>query len=639
MTQTTSPGSDAGEGEAQGSSHRKTEFPLLVLGALGVVYGDIGTSPIYAFRQALSVAPGAVVSGDEVLGLLSLIVWALTLIVAVKYIFFVTRADNKGEGGTLSLMSLAASGFAKSPRWIMAFGVTGAALFFGDAIITPAISVLSATEGVQVIAPGLSRWVVPLTVVIIIGVFSVQRFGTAGVSRVFGPVTAVWFLVLGATGLQHIIAVPEVLWAFNPAYGIKFLVDHAAIASLVLGAVFLAVTGVEGIYVDLGHFGRRPIVVAWFALVFPCLLLNYFGQGAFVLSHDLGTIDHPFFQMVPEWGQLPMVILATCATIIASQAVITGAFSLAQQAIALNLLPRMTVLHTSATQSGQIYMPQINTLLMVFVLILVVSFGSSAELSNAYGIAVSGVMLVTVLLLGVVMWKVWKWHPVATLLAMVPFLIVDIGFFIANANKLFQGGWVPAAVAVVLISLMVIWMTGRKRLADKTRRDEVPLEFLVDNLSKKKPTIVPGTAIFLTSDIEGAPTALLHSLKHYKVLHEHNVILTVVTSNLPRVADDEKVRIDAYNDLFYRVIVTFGYMETPNIPKALVLARKLGWKFDIMSTSFFLSRRSLKLGPKSGWRAWPDRVFIALARNASDATEYFHIPTGRVVEIGTQVLL
>ena len=576
MTQTISTGSDAGEGEAQPSGQRKTEFPLLVLGALGVVYGDIGTSPIYAFRQAISVAPGAVVSGGEVLGLLSLIVWALTLIVAVKYIFFVTRADNKGEGGTLSLMSLAATGFAKSPRWIMAFGVAGAALFFGDAIITPAISVLSATEGIRVIAPGLSRWVVPLTVVIIIGVFSVQRFGTAGVSRVFGPVTAVWFLVLGAIGLQHIIAVPEVLWALNPAYGIMFLVDHAAISSLVLGAVFLAVTGVEGIYVDLGHFGRRPIVVAWFALVFPCLLLNYFGQGAYVLSHDLSTIDHPFFQMVPDWGQIPMVILATCATIIASQAVITGAFSLAQQAIALNLLPRMTVLHTSATQSGQIYMPQVNTLLMVFVLILVVSFGSSADLSHAYGIAVSGVMLVTVLLLGVLMWKVWKWHPVATLLAMVPFLIVDLGFFIANANKLFQGGWVPAAVAIVLIGLMAIWMTGRKRLADKTRRDEVPLEFLVDNLSKKKPTIVPGTAIFLTSDIEGAPTALLHSLKHYKVLHEQNVILTVVTSNLPRVADDEKVRIDAYNDLFYRVIVTFGYMETPNIPKALALARKLG---------------------------------------------------------------
>jgi KUP system potassium uptake protein len=639
MTQTTSPGSDAGEGEAQPSGHHKTEFPLLVLGALGVVYGDIGTSPIYAFRQALTVAPGAVFSATEVLGLLSLIVWALTLIVAIKYIFFVTRADNKGEGGTLSLMSLAATGFAKAPRWITAFGVAGAALFFGDAIITPAISVLSATEGVRVIAPGLSPWVVPITVVIIIGVFSVQRFGTAGVSRVFGPVTAVWFLVLGATGLLHIIAVPEVLWALNPAYGITFLVEHMAIASLVLGAVFLAVTGVEGIYVDLGHFGRRPIVVAWFSLVFPCLLLNYFGQGAFVLSNDLGTVDHPFFEMVPAWGQLPMVILATCATIIASQAVITGAFSLAQQAIALNLLPRMSVLHTSATQSGQIYMPQINTVLMVFVLILVVSFGSSAELSHAYGIAVSGVMLVTVLLLGIVMWKVWKWHPLATVFVMVPFLVVDVGFFIANADKLLQGGWVPAAVAIVLASLMAIWMAGRKRLAEKTRRDEVPLEFLVENLSKKKPTIVPGTAVFLTSDIEGAPTALLHSLKHYKVLHEHNVILTVVTSNLPRVADDEKVRIDAYNDLFYRVIVTFGYMETPNIPKALALARKLGWKFDIMSTSFFLSRRSLKLGPKSSWRAWPDRVFIALARNASDATEYFHIPTGRVVEIGTQVLL
>jgi KUP system potassium uptake protein len=327
------------------------------------------------------------------------------------------------------------------------------------------------------------------------------------------------------------------------------------------------------------------------------------------------------------------------ATIIASQAVITGAYSLTQQATALNLLPRMRVLHTSETQSGQIYMPQVNTLLLIFVLLLVVSFGSSAALSSAYGIAVSGVMLVTVVLLGVVMWKVWKWHPVATLMVIVPFFLIDLGFFIANSAKLFQGGWVPAVVAVVLVTLMGIWMAGRRRLADKTRRDEVPLQFLVENLAKKKPTIVPGTAVFLTSDIEGAPTALLHSLKHYKVLHEKNLILTVMTSNAPRVPDDEKIRIDAYNDLFYRLVITFGYMETPNIPKALGLARKLGWKFDIMSTSFFLSRRSLKPSPKGGMPLWMDRLFIALARNATDATEYFHIPTGRVVEIGTQVIL
>jgi KUP system potassium uptake protein len=431
-----------------------------------------------------------------------------------------------------------------------------------------------------------------------------------------------------------------VLWALNPAYGITFLITHWGIATVVVGAIFLAVTGVEGLYVDLGHFGRKPIVYAWFILVFPCLLLNYFGQGAYVLGHDPNvTVDHPFFEMHPDWARIPMIGLATCATIIASQAVISGAYSLTQQAIALNLIPRMTVLHTSETQSGQIYMPQINTILFVLVVILVVSFGSSNALSNAYGIAVSGVMLVTTILLGVVMRRVWKWHLTPTILVMIPFLGIDTGFFVANVLKIFQGGWVPAVVAFVLAGMMGIWMLGRRRLSEKTRRDEVPLQFLADNLAKKKPTIVPGTAIFLTSDIEGAPTALLHSLKHYKVLHEHNVILTVITSSSPRVADNEKVRIDAYNDLFYRVVVTFGYMETPNIPKALALGRKLGWKFDIMSTSFFLSRRSLKPSPKGGMPFWMDKIFIALAKNATDATEYFHIPTGRVVEIGTQVII
>lgn len=640
MAQTTSAGAGAESGSTETAGHAKSEFPLLVMGALGVVYGDIGTSPIYAFRQALEASSAPASAVDEVLGLLSLIIWALTLTVTVKYIFFVTRADNKGEGGTLSLMSLAASGFKKTPRIIIAAGVLGASMFFGDAIITPAISVLSAVEGLQIVAPDLSRYIVPITVVIILGIFSVQRFGTGGVSKVFGPVTAVWFLALGLIGLSHIISNPGVLWALNPAYAVGFLVTHLEISTVVLGAVFLAVTGVEGIYVDLGHFGRKPIVFAWFALVFPCLLLNYFGQGAFVLSYTgEAPITHPFFQMVPDWGQIPMVILATCATIIASQAVITGAFSLTRQASALNLLPRIRVLHTSETQSGQIYVPQVNTILMIFVLLLVLAFGSSGSLSNAYGIAVSGVMIVTVALLGVVMWKVWKWHPVATLLVMVPFLIIDIGFFSANITKFAQGGWVPVATAAVMASIMVIWMAGRRRLSDNTRRDEVPLKFLVENLSKKKPTIVPGTAIFLTSDIEGAPTALLHSLKHYKVLHEHNVILTVVTSHLPRVSDDEKITIDAYNDLFYRMVITFGYMETPDIPKALLLARKLGVRFDVMSTSFFLSRRSLKPSPKGGMPLWMDRVFIALARNATDATEYFRIPTGRVVEIGTQVIV
>ena len=641
MTQTNTPGLTAGVDASDQSTHSRKDLNVLILGAIGVVYGDIGTSPIYAFREAMHARPGAASSASEILGLLSLIVWALTLTVSLKYVFFVTRADNNGEGGTLSLVALARKTFSNPPVWITVLGVLGAALFYGDAIITPAISVLSAVEGLELVAPDLTRWVVPITLVIILGVFFVQRFGTAKVSIVFGPVTAIWFLTLGLSGLVHIIDYPSVLWALNPLLGVQFLGTHFGIAFVVVGAIFLAVTGAEALYVDLGHFGRRPIVLAWFGLVFPCLLLNYFGQGAFVLEVGVENVESPFFEMQPEWALLPFVGLATLATIIASQAVITGTFSLTQQAIALNMLPRMVVTHTSETQSGQIYMPQINTMLMVGVLLLVLMFRGSSALSAAYGIAVSGVMVVTLLLLLVVMWRNWKWPPVVVIGFGIVFAVIDGGFFAANASKLFQGGWVPVVVASAVAVLMWTWITGRRRLSDKTRRDEVPLQFLVDNLSKKKPTLVPGTAVFLTSDIEGAPTALLHSLKHYKVLHEQNVILTVRTSASPRVPDDEKVTIDAYNELFSRVIVTFGYMESPNIPKALALGRKLGWKFDIMSTSFFLSRRSLKPGPKPGnpLRFWQDRMFTRLAKNASDATEYFHIPTGRVVEIGTQVIL
>ncbi|WP_299638918.1 potassium transporter Kup [Devosia sp.] len=610
------------------------------MGAIGVVYGDIGTSPLYAFREALHVSTtaGAPANDATVLGLLSLIVWTLIILVTGKYIGIVLRADNKGEGGTLSLMALAQASFKNRPTWVLVLGVMGAALFYGDAMITPAISVLSAIEGVQVVAPNLGRWIIPMTIVVIIGLFAAQRFGTSGVAAVFGPVTAVWFLALGYFGLMRIIEDPGVLAAINPIYGVNFIGTHTGIAAATFGAVFLAVTGAEALYADLGHFGRKPIVIAWFALVFPCLLLNYFGQGAYVMEHG-EAVANPFFQMIPDWAQVPMVILATMATVIASQAVITGAFSLTRQAVQLNILPRMTVLHTSATQPGQIYMPLVNGLLLIAVVLLVLGFGSSSHLGAAYGIAVTGEMLVTIGLMVVVMYRIWHWHVSVIALVVVPIFIIEAIFFSSNAAKFFQGGWVPVMVALTIAATIAVWIVGRNRLAAKTRRDEVPLSFLVENLSKKKPTIVPGTAVFLTSDIEGAPTALLHSLKHYKVLHEHNVILTVVTSSAPRVSDDEKVTIDAYNDLFYRVVVTFGYMETPNIPKALALARKLGWKFDIMSTSFFLSRRSLKPSPKGGMPLFLDRIFIALARNATDATEYFHIPTGRVVEIGTQVVI
>ena len=631
MTQTTAAGATVASEAAPHAGADNKNLPILILGALCVVYGDIGTSPIYAFRQAYADGSSGLDVRGDVLGLLSLVVWALTITVSIKYVFFVTRADNKGEGGVLSLMSLVRSTFTKRTGWIVAMGVIGAALFFGDAIITPAISVLSAVEGLEVVEPRLAKWVVPITVVVIVGLFMFQRFGTARVSTVFGPVMVIWFITLGVAGLVHIVGNPEVLWAINPANGILYLVHHAGIAFVVVGAVFLAVTGAEALYADLGHFGRKPIAIAWFSLVFPALLLNYFGQGAYLIATNGAGADNPFFSMQPDWFQLPFVILTTAATVIASQAVISGMFSLSQQAAALNFLPRLTVRHTSETQSGQIFVPQINGILFVLVVLLVVSFGSSAALSAAYGIAVSGVMLGTAIFLSLVMWRRWLWHPAAIVLVMTPFLVVDTSFFVSNLFKILDGGWVPVLAASVAGLLITVWIQGRKRLTEKTRRDEVPLEFLVENLAKKKPMIVPGTAVFLTADSTGAPTALLHSLKHYKVLHEHNVILTVQTAETPRVPDEEKVRIDAYNDLFYRVVVTFGYIETPNIPKALALARKLGWKFDIMSTSFFLSRRSLKPQVKGPLTGWLDRIFIALAKNATDATEYFHIPTGRVV--------
>jgi KUP system potassium uptake protein len=421
---------------------------------------------------------------------------------------------------------------------------------------------------------------------------------------------------------------------------VNFLATHHTASLVVLGAVFLAVTGAEALYVDLGHFGRRPIVLAWFGLVFPCLLLNYFGQGAFVLSAGVGNVVSPFFEMHPAWSIGPFIVLATAATVIASQAVITGTYSLVRQAIALNMLPRMTEVHTSATQSGQIYMPQVNTMLMLGVLILVPSFGSSDALSHAYGIAVASVMVVTLALLLVVIWRSWKWPLAVMVLFGATYALIDGAFLAANFTKLATGGWVTLMIAGFLTLLMAIWITGRAQLADRTRRDEMPLEKLVDNLAKGERHKVPGTAVFLTSNAEGAPTALLHSLKHYKVLHEKNVILTVRTSTSPRVRDSEKIEMEVLNDMFMRVFVTFGYMETPNLSKALILARKLGWKFDIMSTSFFLSRRTLVQDQKDGALIrWRNRIFMRLARNAEDATVYFHIPTGRVVEIGTQVLI
>ncbi|RWK90126.1 MAG: potassium transporter Kup [Mesorhizobium sp.] len=624
------------------SSHSEVEqhsTKVLMLGALGVVYGDIGTSPIYAFREALHASAGGnVANRGDILGVLSLIIWSLTITVTIKYIMFVLRADNRGEGGVLSLMALARNSFPTRSAVILGIGIVGAALFFGDAVITPAISVLSAVEGMNVVTPTFQPYVVPLTLAILAIVFAVQRFGTGGVGLVFGPVTALWFLAIGLSGLNHIMDDPEILLAISPHYIVSFLINSPEVAFVTVGAVFLAVTGAEALYADLGHFGRKPIVLAWLAIVFPCLLLNYVGQGAFVLANG-GVVGHPFFEMNEGWMLIPMVVLATAATVIASQAVISGAFSLTRQAVQLNMLPRLEILHTSERQSGQIYMPRVNMLLALVVMLLVVGFGESSKLASAYGISVTGNMLVTNILLYVVMTRIWKWPLGVAIALMAVFVFIDTGFFAANIVKVFEGGWASLAIAAVIVMTMWTWIRGTRYLFDKTRRNEIPLDSLAGNLLKRKPQLMSGTAVFLTSDPASAPTALMHSLKHYKVLHEQNVILSVVTAQQPVVPDSDRVKMETINELFMRVTLTFGYMEQPNIPRALAICRKQGWKFDIMTTSFFLSRRSLKASPNSGMPVWQDKLFIGLARTAADATEYFQIPTGRVVEIGTQVAI
>jgi KUP system potassium uptake protein len=611
----------------------------LTLGSMGVVFGDIGTSPLYAFRVALQAVAGPEgVTRGAVLGVLSLILWALILVVTCKYVLILLRADNKGEGGTLSLMALAqrALGQGRVHFTVLVLGMIAAALFYGDALITPAISVLSAVEGLEIAAPQLQQYVVPLTVVILVALFAVQSHGTARVASFFGPVMTLWFLALTGFGLAHIADDPGVLAALNPAHAVSFLFSHGYIGLVTLGAVFLAVTGAEALYADLGHFGRKPIQTAWLFFVLPALTINYFGQGALVLA-DPSAIGNPFYRMVPSWALYPMIALATAATIIASQAVITGAFSLTNQAVQLGLLPRLQVRRTSATQAGQIYIPRINGLLLVGVLLLVLMFRSSDGLASAYGVAVSGTMLVDGLMGFIVIWRVWNWSLGAALALMLPFTVIDFTFLGANLLKVPQGGWVPLLIGGGLVMVMLTWRKGARILAQKTRRLEMPVEELIRMLEKNPPPRVPGTAVFLTAAPESAPTALLHSLKHYKVLHENNVILTIVVENFPRVAPRERVEMEKIGEHFMRVILHFGFMETPNIPKALAIARKVGWSFDIMSTSFFLSRRSVRPDARSGMPVWQDKLFIFLAQNADDASSYFQLPTDRVVEIGTQV--
>jgi KUP system potassium uptake protein len=616
----------------------------LTLGSIGVVYGDIGTSPLYALREAVVAASGperGELTRAATLGVVSLILWALIVVVTLKYVLLLLRADNNGEGGTLTLMALASRAvgrMGKAAATVALLGIVSAALFYGDAVITPALSVLSAVEGIDVATPAFHEFVVPLTVIILVVLFAFQSHGTARVAALFGPIMMIWFICIAIAGLMRVVADPGVLWALNPYYGLSFLAHHGIVGLFTLGAVFLAVTGAEALYADLGHFGRPPIQFAWFGLVLPALAINYLGQGALVYQHP-EAVANPFFLLFPDWARIPMVVLATIATVIASQAVITGAYSLTSQAIQLGLLPRFEIRHTSARQAGQIYMPRVNGLLLVGVLLLVALFRSSSALASAYGIAVTGTMVVTCMMAFVVIWRIRHWTVLAAAALILPFLVIDLTFLSANLLKVIEGGWVPLALGGVIMLVMYTWRRGSRLLFEKTRRQETPLDDLVRMLERKPPQRVPGTAVFLTSDPKSAPTALMHSLKHYRVLHEKNIILSVETTHTPRVDQAKRVHIEPVGATFLRVLLRFGYMETPNIPKALGVARKLGLQFDIMSTSFFLSRRALRPAPRSGMPRWQDRLFITLARSANDATDYFQIPTDRVVEVGTQVTI
>ncbi|MQB43995.1 potassium transporter Kup [Rhizobium sp. ICMP 5592] len=620
-------------------SIRKLSY--LAVGSIGVVYGDIGTSPLYAFREALKPVAADGLTRGEVISLVSLMFWALTIIVTMKYVLFLLRADNDGEGGTLSLLALLMKTANGHTAVLMLLGLLGAALFLGDAMITPALSVLSAVEGLKLVTPTLSDYIVPISVAILALLFAIQSHGTGAVARFFGPITALWFIVMGVAGIMHISDDFGILAALNPWYAVNFLMNEGFLGVVVLGAVFLTVTGAEALYADLGHFGRRPIQWAWFVLVFPSLTLNYLGQGALVLREPLAMSD-PFFLMYPHWALLPVVILATMATIIASQAVITGAFSLTRQAIHLGFLPRMEILITSETNTGQIFLPSVNAILFFGVIFLVLSFKTSDALATAYGISVTGAMVVTSIMAFEFVRVRWNWTLPMAIAVLTPLLLLEFVFLGANLLKIHDGGYVPVLIATAFTVIMWTWRRGSAILMEKTRHTDIPLSSFVSSIERKSdhsPAHVPGTAIFLTSDPESAPAALLHNLKHNHVLHDKNVILTIRTTNKPRVAQEERYSVEKVSDRFSRVELRFGFMESQNVSQALATLRKTGLKFDIMSTSFYLGRRKLVPDAKSGMPHWQDRLYIALANAATDPSDYFRLPANRVVELGSHVII
>lgn len=629
------------------SSHGRHEeahgryLMALSLTALGIVFGDIGTSPIYALRESFNPANGIAPTQANVLGILSLILWSLIIVISLKYLTFVMRADNHGEGGIIALTALVnprSQVTARRRLVLVMAGLFGAALLYGDSMITPAISVLSAIEGLEVATPLFRPYVIPITLVILITLFSVQRRGTAGIGMLFGPVTLVWFLTLAVLGVFGIASHPGVIAAVNPLQGAAFFARNGLAGFLVLGSVFLVVTGGEALYADMGHFGIRPIRLTWFILVLPALVLNYFGQGAVILE-DPTTLEHPFFLMAPGWALYPLVGMATLATIIASQAVISGAFSLTQQAIQLGYLPRMKVEHTSSREIGQVYIPGINWALMLACLGLVIGFRTSSNLAAAYGVAVTTDMAVTTVIFVVVAAKRWHWSPRSIVLFLSLFLIVDLAFWGANLPKIPQGGWFPIVVAAVIFTMMTTWKKGRKVLAARLEVGSLPIELLIADIRESQPTRVPGTAVFMHKDPDGTPPALMHNLKHNRVLHQRVVLMSVVTLDVPRVADEDRVSVVRVADDFHRVSAYYGFAESPDVPTILELCEKSGLAFDMMQTTFFLSRETLVAHPKGGMAGWRQRLFGVMARNSLQATVYFGIPPNRVVELGMHVQL
>ncbi|WP_448662095.1 potassium transporter Kup [Sphingomonas sp. CJ20] len=623
--------------DSQDSHAHQEKLPTLALGAIGVVFGDIGTSPLYALKESFIGHHPLAVDRPHIFGVLSLIFWTMMLVVTIKYVFIILRADNKGEGGSLALLALIGRKLGQN-RWsaaIASLGVIATALFYGDAIITPAVSVLSAVEGLTVVQSGLAPLVLPIAIVILIALFAIQSHGTAAMGKMFGPVMVVYFLVLAVLGVMGIARAPEILWALSPHYAVQFFLLDPKLAFLALGSVVLAVTGAEALYADMGHFGRKAISISWLYAAFPCLMLNYLGQSALLLTTP-SAVENPFFLMAPDWARLPLVILATMATVIASQAVISGAFSVSQQAVQLGFLPRLRILHTSAKAAGQIYIPLVNWALLFLVILLVLGFKTSSNLAAAYGIAVTGTMLITACMLGVLTATVWKWPPVVSVLVTGTFLLVDGLYFASNATKIPDGGWFPLLVAAVAFTLLTTWAKGRRLVRARLQESAMPFDLFIRSAGLAAQR-VQGTSVFLASTADGIPPSLLHNLKHNRVLHERVVVLTVAIEGVPHFPQEKRAEVTDLGSGFYRIVLRHGFMDEVDVPGDLARIDGAGGPFKPMETSYFLARQTLIASSRPGMAIWREKLFAWMVRNAESAMEFFKLPTNRVIELGSQV--